>query len=110
VNCRAQSKEGLGVAADRGTVVTLDATITDALTLEGDARELVHFIQNLRKDAGLEITDTITLSLTGADAILKAHEALILDETRAELGTIKKGESSEITLSGTAIGVRFAKK
>jgi len=56
-----EGKEGLSVAADRGIVVALETKLTDTLKLEGDARELIRAIQSLRKDAGLEFTDTIVL-------------------------------------------------
>jgi broad specificity phosphatase PhoE len=103
-----QSKEGRDVAADHGIVVTLDTTLTDALKTEGLARELIHAIQTKRKDAGLEFTDTVTLSLEGADAVLAAHQALILDETRAVLGD-NDGEAETLDLEGMKVTIKFKK-
>jgi isoleucyl-tRNA synthetase len=53
--------EGLAISADKVITVGIDIVITDALAAEGMARELVRRIQNLRKDAGFEISDKITV-------------------------------------------------
>ncbi len=53
--------EGLAVAADKVITVGIDVVITDALVAEGIARELVRRIQNMRKDAGFDISDRITI-------------------------------------------------
>jgi isoleucyl-tRNA synthetase len=51
---------------NEGTLtVALDATLDETLIAEGLARELVHHVQKLRKDAGLEVTDRIELRYTG---------------------------------------------
>lgn len=104
-----QGKEGQTVAADHGIVVSLDTAISAELTLEGQARELIHAIQQLRKDAGLEFTDNITLSLKGAEKILTAHQALILEETRSSLGETK-AKSETVDIDGVSVGIAFEKK
>jgi len=53
--------EGLAVAADKVITVGIDIVITDELATEGLARELVRRIQNMRKDAGFDISDKITV-------------------------------------------------
>lgn len=45
------------------TTVTLDTTLTPELKAEGEARELVRSIQNLRKAAGMSLSDTATVSV-----------------------------------------------
>jgi isoleucyl-tRNA synthetase len=52
---------GLAVVADKVLTVGVDVVITDALAAEGMARELVRRIQNMRKEAGFEIADKITV-------------------------------------------------
>ncbi|MHB1361316.1 MAG: isoleucine--tRNA ligase [Thermoleophilia bacterium] len=59
-------KEGLSVEAQAGRAVGISTVITGELRREGLARELVHKVQNLRKDAGFEIEDTIAANITGA--------------------------------------------
>jgi len=51
------------VANNSGITVALDIQLNDELKEEGIARELINRIQNLRKDAGFEVTDKIILYL-----------------------------------------------
>lgn len=51
------------VASDGPLTLALDITVTDALRLEGNARELINRIQNLRKDSGFEVTDRVRVSV-----------------------------------------------
>lgn len=104
-----KGKEGKFVAFDKGIVVGIDTALTPELKLEGQARELVRAIQQQRKDAGLEFTDMIVLSLTGAEEILNAHREMILEETRATLGEVK-GDSQVVDLGGVEVSVRLEKK
>jgi len=67
--------------------VALDITITDKLFEEGIARELINRIQNLRKDNGFEVSDTIHLTVEKKNGLVKAIEnnfAYICSETLAE--------------------------
>ena len=63
VEITSQDIEGWLVANQGAMTVALDVTITAALKEEGIARELVNRIQNLRKDSGFEVTDTIEVVL-----------------------------------------------
>lgn len=72
---RAEDIPGWLVASENGLTVALDSTITEALRMEGVARELVNRIQNLRKDSGLEVTDRINLTLKSSEFIQLAAEA-----------------------------------
>jgi isoleucyl-tRNA synthetase len=56
--------KGWAGAADGKSLVLLDTRVTPELKNEGVARDIIRNVQNLRKDAGLEIADRITLSLT----------------------------------------------
>lgn len=51
------------VASSGNLTVALDVSISPELKKEGVARELVNRIQNLRKDSGYEVTDTIDVTL-----------------------------------------------
>jgi isoleucyl-tRNA synthetase len=53
--------EGLAVAADKVITAGIDVVITAELAAEGLARELVRRIQNMRRDAGFDISDKITV-------------------------------------------------
>ncbi|MBP5721454.1 MAG: class I tRNA ligase family protein, partial [Bacteroidales bacterium] len=67
------------VATEGTLTVALDIVQTPELVLEGTARELIHPIQNLRKESGFELTDRIdtVVYADGAayDGIAKALEA-----------------------------------
>jgi isoleucyl-tRNA synthetase len=81
-----EASTGLLVKADGAYAVALDPELDDDLLAEGIARELVNRIQRLRKDAGLDVTDRIELSIGGPEGILSAatrHEAFISGETLA---------------------------
>ncbi|HEY6958897.1 MAG TPA: isoleucine--tRNA ligase [Candidatus Limnocylindria bacterium] len=63
-----EGEAGQTVARETGLVVALDTTLTPELEAEGLARELAHKLNDLRKDAGLEIADRIALRYDGAIA------------------------------------------
>ena len=65
----AKEREGYAVAQESGYTVALDTAITPDLADEGLARELVHRLQTLRKDAGFEIADRITVSYQGDEDV-----------------------------------------
>ncbi|MCF6280513.1 MAG: DUF5915 domain-containing protein, partial [Flavobacteriaceae bacterium] len=84
VEISSQDIEGWLVANQGRLTVALDVTITDALRKEGNARELINRVQNLRKDSGFEVTDKIKLSIEKnsiLEASVKANETYIKSET-----------------------------
>jgi isoleucyl-tRNA synthetase len=80
VEILATPRPGTVVAADEGLVVVLDTELTPELIAEGDAREIQRAIQDLRKDAGLELDDRIDVWIDGAaDAVAVHFEAVAAD-------------------------------
>jgi isoleucyl-tRNA synthetase len=78
--------DGYRVEAEAGHAVALALELDDELRREGLAREIVHAVQNARRDAGLEVTDRIGLVLGGDDELLdaaRAHEEYVAGETLA---------------------------
>ncbi len=74
------------VANEDKFTVALDITITDELKNEGIAREFINRIQNLRKDAGYDVTDKVNISILKHQAINKAieqHKEYIASQTLA---------------------------
>ncbi|MBK8784931.1 MAG: isoleucine--tRNA ligase [Chitinophagaceae bacterium] len=55
---------GYEVAVKGSLTVALDITITDDLKKEGDAREFVNRVQNIRKDSGFNLTDRIDVTVS----------------------------------------------
>ena len=76
-------KEGWAVAAADGLTVALDLALDDELLREGRVYELIHSVNSLRKEVGLELTDRIRLTLADADADLLDHRDWIARETLA---------------------------
>jgi isoleucyl-tRNA synthetase len=76
-----RGKEGWAVAGEDGLTVALDLALDEQLELEGRAREVIHRVNTMRKDAGLAITDRIVLTLP---ADLAEHQDWIARETLAE--------------------------
>ena len=55
---------GYEIASKGNLTVALDITITQVLQNEGNARELINRIQNLRKESGFELTDKIIVTIS----------------------------------------------
>ncbi|MDD3896502.1 MAG: class I tRNA ligase family protein [Candidatus Peribacteraceae bacterium] len=104
-----RGEEGRNAAANHGIVVSIETTLTEDLRLEGLARDVIRAVQRLRKEAGLEFTDTITLAIDGAEELMQTHGDLIAHETRARLGENSGGKHT-VDLEGQAVTVRFEKK
>lgn len=80
-------KENLRVINEGSLTIGLDTEVTEELREEGDARDLVRGVQNLRKESGLEVSDRIILSVHGCGRYRKAFDsfrAFIADETLAK--------------------------
>jgi isoleucyl-tRNA synthetase len=76
--------EGYSVEREGAHAVALDLTLDEDLVREGRAREIVHAVQNARKNAGLAVEDRIALSLAGDPALLAAartHRDYLVGET-----------------------------
>jgi isoleucyl-tRNA synthetase len=76
-----------------GGFVLLDTELTPELEAEGLARDLVRSVQQARKDAGLEVSDRIhlTVTLDAAAEPVRAFEQLLADETLAVAVTFDTG-------------------
>jgi len=68
--------KGWVVESDNGLTVALDTELTDELIDEGFAREFVNRVQNMRKDAGFEVTDRIRIRYRAPDRLSKALKSL----------------------------------
>ncbi|HET8601389.1 MAG TPA: isoleucine--tRNA ligase [Segeticoccus sp.] len=69
-----------------GGFVLLDTTVTPELAQEGLARDVIRAVQQARRDAGLDVSDRISLTITGDDQVWEAtvaHQQLIMEETLA---------------------------
>ena len=104
VELRAAQHEDFALASEGAWAVALDLEVDDALRVEGTARELVRALNQVRKDAGLEITDRVEITVDVADAprvaaALQAHHDWIAAEVLAvklEAGAVSNGHAAEI--------------
>ena len=79
--------DGVSSVIDSGYAVGISSDISPELREEGDARELVHRIQNMRRSAGFEISDHINLWISGSGElsdIVEKHCTYFKEETLAE--------------------------
>jgi isoleucyl-tRNA synthetase len=84
VQFKSEAAPGWALAQEGRMTAAVDTRLDDGLILEGLARELVNRIQNMRKEAGFDVTDRITLDITGPAKVLEAFESqrtYILQET-----------------------------
>jgi isoleucyl-tRNA synthetase len=78
--------EGYQVEREGSHAVALELSVDDELRAEGWAREIVHTVQAARREAGLDVSDRITLAFDGDDELLaaaQAHQPYIARETLA---------------------------
>ena len=94
--------------------VALDLQLDDELLRRGLAREVIHAVQNARKESGLAVEDRIALQLSGDEAMLAAareHQQLIADEalaTTIEVTDALEGASAT-TLDGHELLIKLEK-
>ena len=87
-------KEGWAVAHADGITVALDTALDPELEVEKRVLDLIHELNAKRKDAGLELTDRIVVTLPQSASDLLAHEDWIKSEVLAvEIRT--DGDSTE---------------
>jgi isoleucyl-tRNA synthetase len=86
----------------RGGFVVLDTATTPELEAEGVARDLVRSVQQARRDAGLEVSDRITLTVTGPADVLdaaRAHEELLTGETLADAVSYDTADATSVAVA-----------
>ena len=76
-------KPGWAVASEEGVTVALDTELDDELRLLGRVLDLVHTLNSMRKEQGLELTDRITVRLPAEHADVLVHADRIKAEVLA---------------------------
>ncbi len=115
VEITAEDIPGWSVASKGSLTVALDITITEELAREGEAREFVNRIQNIRKESGFDLTDRIFVTAQEAPAlkqsIIKYNDYIcreILADSIDWLPEIQDG--TEIEINDTLLKVVVNKK
>jgi len=90
-----RGKEGWAVASEDGVTVALDTRLDPELELEGRVLDLIHRLNTMRKEAGLALTDRISVTLPASQSdLLDQHAEWIKDEVLA-VSIEANGGSSE---------------
>jgi isoleucyl-tRNA synthetase len=105
--------DGYQLEREGSHAVALELQLDDELRREGLAREVVHAVQNARKDAGLEVEDRITLRLGGDEDVIAAareYESYVRGETLAEQLTFDgDGKGAAVTIDGLDLLIELAR-
>ncbi|OGV67502.1 MAG: isoleucine--tRNA ligase [Lentisphaerae bacterium RIFOXYB12_FULL_65_16] len=102
VTIQRREKEGLSVANEGDITVALDTRLSDSLIREGWAREIVSRVQNMRKDADLQVTDRIVVTCQlppDGTTALAEYDEYVRNETLADrvtTGTLPDAEPVDI--------------
>jgi isoleucyl-tRNA synthetase len=112
-----EARGGLAVASDKGVTVAVDIDLTPQLVQEGYARDLVRLVNNMRKEAGLEIADRIHLAYDGAEgdvaAALHNFADYVKDETLAltlsEDGMAEAQHAETVSVGGQDVTLTLRK-
>jgi isoleucyl-tRNA synthetase len=100
---------GYLTASEGGLTIALDNTLTPELVREGNAREFVNRIQNLRKDSGFDVTDKIHIQVQRSDeewtASLNEFKGYISQEVQALSLEWVDSASTEITFEESSLFV-----
>jgi isoleucyl-tRNA synthetase len=110
-----QPLDGYEVERAGTHAVALNLELDDDLRREALAREIVHAVQNARKEAGFEVQDRISLALAGDEALLdavRAHEGYVTGETLAtslEVSGAEIADGTTAELEGRTLSIAVAR-
>ena len=113
---QARERADYSVATEEGYLVALHTEISPDLEREGMARELIHHVQNLRREADFDLSDRIVTYIGVADgaeghanvaAMLRTHSDAVAQETlsvRVEPSFAPDGAQQEVVdLNGMSV-------
>ena len=115
VDIIAEDIPGWSVASKGGLTVALDITLSEELKKEGDARELINRVQNIRKENGFDVTDRIFVQLYGGENIKQSiidYNDYICREILAEsiIWVPELANGTEIEINEVQLKVDVSKK
>ncbi|MDP1846111.1 MAG: isoleucine--tRNA ligase [Candidatus Moranbacteria bacterium] len=94
-----EMKAGIYTEKEGNWMIGLDTAISDDLRLEGEAREIVRRIQELRKHAGFQVDDRINVYYKGGTAIFEKFGDLIAREVLATGAIETEDEKTDADIS-----------
>ncbi len=107
--------DGYVSVSDKDVTVVLDTNLTPELIDEGFVREIISKIQTMRKEAGFEVMDHISIGYTGSDRIKdifskyteEIKKEVLADDVSAD---IKDGYQKEWNINGEKAIMSVTKK
>ena len=105
-------KEHVKVLNEGAITVGYDTEITDALLLEGIARDLVRFVQTERKEKDFEVADHIHLTVFGGSDVERAvneFSSYISEETLSDTLTFAENDGDETEIGESKVTVKVVK-
>ena len=113
VEIQATPRPGTAVAHHDGLVVVLDTALTPELVAEGEARELARAIQDLRREAALELDDRIDLWVRGLPDGVAGHLPSVAADTLAVLADgdpPADATSADVELDGGRVTIALRRR
>jgi len=100
VELRVRAQPGFAVSRDGAEVLALDLALDDDLRRRGLAREVIRHVQDLRKETGLDVSDTIVLHVVGIDDLSPLFDMIAREvlAVRIETSPPEDGAGTTITL------------
>ena len=109
VELRVRAQPGFAVSRDGAEVLALDLALDDDLRRRGLAREVIRHVQDLRKETGLEVSDTIVLHVVGIDDLAPLFEMIAREVLAVRMETSPPpgaGPGTDLVLDDGADGRR----
>ena len=89
---------------DNNYQVSIETKLSKQLIEEGISREIIHTIQNLRKDSGFNISDKITVSYFGDNEITEVIKKF-KDHISKEILSTTLTENKEVAQNNTSLEI-----
>jgi isoleucyl-tRNA synthetase len=105
---RSHAREGFEAQTDGTLVAAIDTRVTEELAREGTARDIVRFLQNVRKELGFDVSDRIVVRYAADErgaAVLQEHGASIAREVLAE--RFEPGDGGEHGFAAGGVEIAF---
>lgn len=104
-----QGLEGYAFAGEGQIGVVLDTTITEELKEEGQIREIISKIQNMRKEKGFEVADKIKLFVANNDMLLdvinKYADVIKRETLTQEIAVNEDADYTETVINGEKLNM-----
>ena len=110
-----ESANGYVAQSDKGVTVALSTVLTEELIDEGVEREIVSKIQNMRKEAGFEVTDRIAVFYKGEGRAAKVFSAAgfakdVLADSVTEGSAPEGAYSKEQNINGEKVTISILRR